>query len=160
MHNFITFLFQYEKEFGPRRLGNWADIRGTSSRPRHRQGCTQIISNDRGHLLPGIPRPKANPEERFLTTWELPRKITREWCESRNIQRPLIRGTTYKNRRKPVRQETKLKGHPECTTSVCNTPGNKTPTTTIATTIIHKKKTPDVCLLNPPCKDEQKDVSF
>uniref|UniRef100_A0A8C5S1F7 Protein Flattop n=1 Tax=Laticauda laticaudata TaxID=8630 RepID=A0A8C5S1F7_LATLA len=40
-----------------------------------REGFTQIIANDRGHLLPSIPRSKASPWGSYMTTWDMPLKI-------------------------------------------------------------------------------------
>lgn len=42
------------------------------------KGTTQIVSNDRGHLLPGIPHSKRSPWGEFVGTWSLPKKITRK----------------------------------------------------------------------------------
>lgn len=75
-------------------MGNWGNIRGFPVRPRTRHGHTTIISNEKGHLLPGVHRAPTRHQDQFLTTWELPRKITRQWCEDRTIQRPKIKGST------------------------------------------------------------------
>lgn len=57
---------QYEQAFISHRLGNWevpaedkaqkvsAETRYSTLRPR--DGTTQIIADDRGHLLPGVPK--------------------------------------------------------------------------------------------------------
>ncbi|XP_016065942.1 PREDICTED: protein Flattop [Miniopterus natalensis] len=42
--------------------------------PSH-EGYTQIIANDRGHLLPSVPRSKASPWGSFMGTWQMPLKI-------------------------------------------------------------------------------------
>ncbi|XP_027946754.1 protein Flattop [Eumetopias jubatus] len=39
------------------------------------EGYTQIIVNDRGHLLPSVPRSKASPWGSFMGTWQMPLKI-------------------------------------------------------------------------------------
>ncbi|XP_075699883.1 protein Flattop isoform X2 [Rhinoderma darwinii] len=43
--------------------------------PSTHDGFTQFISNDRGHLLPGVPRSKVNPWGTFIGTWDMPCKI-------------------------------------------------------------------------------------
>uniref|UniRef100_A0A8B9NYQ0 Protein Flattop n=1 Tax=Apteryx owenii TaxID=8824 RepID=A0A8B9NYQ0_APTOW len=47
----------------------------TKSHPLPRDGYTQIIADDRGHLLPSVPRSKASPWGTFLGTWDMPLKI-------------------------------------------------------------------------------------
>lgn len=42
--------------------------------PLMRSGCTQIISNNRGHLNPSVPRSPASPWGSFLGTWQTERK--------------------------------------------------------------------------------------
>ncbi|XP_010614890.1 protein Flattop isoform X2 [Fukomys damarensis] len=39
------------------------------------EGYTQIIANERGHLLPSVPRSKASPWGSFMGTWQMPLKI-------------------------------------------------------------------------------------
>eukprot|EP00073_Rattus_norvegicus_P051999 XP_017454383.1 PREDICTED: protein Flattop isoform X2 [Rattus norvegicus] len=39
------------------------------------EGYTQIIANDRGHLLPSVPRSKASPWGSYIGTWQMPLKI-------------------------------------------------------------------------------------
>ncbi|KAG3281124.1 hypothetical protein H1C71_031738 [Ictidomys tridecemlineatus] len=39
------------------------------------EGYTQIIANDRGHLLPSVPRSKVSPWGTFMGTWQMPQKI-------------------------------------------------------------------------------------
>ncbi|EPQ16586.1 UPF0740 protein like protein [Myotis brandtii] len=74
---------QYEKAFSPKYLQNWCLAKPTKERfsstfpqsiPSH-EGYTQIIANDRGHLLPSVPRSKASPWGSFMGTWEMPLKI-------------------------------------------------------------------------------------
>ncbi|XP_069948978.1 uncharacterized protein [Cherax quadricarinatus] len=52
---------QYEVGYKPARLGNWEVGRTFPERPRHRRGPTKVIADDRGHLLPGVPRTHASP---------------------------------------------------------------------------------------------------
>lgn len=47
-------------------------------RPCINKGRTRIISNDRGHLLPGEPRKSIELWGNYIGTWHLPKKITRE----------------------------------------------------------------------------------
>ncbi|XP_077742892.1 protein Flattop isoform X1 [Canis aureus] len=39
------------------------------------EGYTQIIANDRGHLLPSVPRSKESPWGSFMGTWQMPLKV-------------------------------------------------------------------------------------
>ncbi|XP_068778222.1 protein Flattop isoform X2 [Struthio camelus] len=66
---------QYEGAFDPRSLRNWSVPRSARQRPLPRDGYTQIIADDRGHLLPSVPRSKASPWGTFLGTWDMPLKI-------------------------------------------------------------------------------------
>lgn len=69
---------QYEKEFAAKQLCNWEVPHWYPKHPNRRSEPTKFIANDRGHLLDFIERPKTNPWGRFLNTWQLPGKITRE----------------------------------------------------------------------------------
>ncbi|XP_004688154.1 PREDICTED: protein Flattop [Condylura cristata] len=66
---------QYEKAFSPKYLQNWSPAKPTKERIPPHEGYTQIIANDRGHLLPSVPRSKASPWGSFMGTWEMPLKI-------------------------------------------------------------------------------------
>ncbi|XP_054443830.1 protein Flattop [Pteronotus mesoamericanus] len=66
---------QYEEAFSPKHLRNWAPPRPTKQSIPSHEGYTQIIANDRGHLLPSVPRSKASPWGSFLGTWQMPLKI-------------------------------------------------------------------------------------
>ncbi|KAJ8034845.1 Protein Flattop-like [Holothuria leucospilota] len=46
-----------------------------SQRPDSYEGFTQIVANDRGHLLEGVPRSKRSPWGEFVGTWDMPRQI-------------------------------------------------------------------------------------
>lgn len=50
------FCFQFEPEFSPSRLRNWEIPKWYRGRPLQRTSATKIISDDRGHLLPGVNR--------------------------------------------------------------------------------------------------------
>ena len=43
--------------------------------PIAHSGFSQVIANDRGHLLPGVPRSKECPWGKFVGTWEMPKKL-------------------------------------------------------------------------------------
>ncbi|XP_059688025.1 protein Flattop [Gavia stellata] len=66
---------QYEDAFSPRRLQNWGVPRPGRQRPSLWEGSTPIVANDRGHLLPAVPRSQASPWGRFVGTWEMPPRI-------------------------------------------------------------------------------------
>ncbi|XP_067934243.1 protein Flattop homolog [Watersipora subatra] len=66
---------QYEQGFDSRRLQNWELRNRHRRRPLTKSGFTQIISNDRGHLLPSQPRPARSPWGTFVGTWDLPKKL-------------------------------------------------------------------------------------
>ncbi|XP_008591326.1 PREDICTED: UPF0740 protein C1orf192 homolog [Galeopterus variegatus] len=66
---------QYEKAFSPKYLQNWSPAKATKESISSHEGYTQIIANDRGHLLPSVPRSKENPWGSFMGTWQMPLKI-------------------------------------------------------------------------------------
>uniref|UniRef100_A0A8D2CXQ3 Protein Flattop n=1 Tax=Sciurus vulgaris TaxID=55149 RepID=A0A8D2CXQ3_SCIVU len=66
---------QYEKAFLPKYLQNWSPAKPTKENISSHEGYTQIIANDRGHLLPSVPRSKASPWGTFMGTWQMPSKI-------------------------------------------------------------------------------------
>ncbi|XP_049737013.1 protein Flattop [Elephas maximus indicus] len=66
---------QYEKAFSPKYLQNWSPAKPTKQSISSHEGYTQIIANDRGHLLPSVPRSKASPWGSFMGTWQMPLKI-------------------------------------------------------------------------------------
>lgn len=49
-------IFQFDVEYRPHRLGNWEVPKAYPHRPETRKGCTTVIANDRGHLLPNVQR--------------------------------------------------------------------------------------------------------
>ncbi|BET03450.1 Hypothetical protein NTJ_16268 [Nesidiocoris tenuis] len=78
---------QFERSFQPERLGNWqVPKKYPHERPRARRGHTKVIANDRGHLLPGVPR--IEPWNQFTSTWQLPKRITRKVARDVNTLRP------------------------------------------------------------------------
>ncbi|XP_068271261.1 protein Flattop [Nyctibius grandis] len=66
---------QYDDAFSPHRLQNWSVTRPGRQRPSLRGGSTQIIADDRGHLLPAVPRSQASPWGTFVGTWDMPPRI-------------------------------------------------------------------------------------
>ncbi|XP_057582550.1 protein Flattop isoform X2 [Hippopotamus amphibius kiboko] len=68
-------LHPYEKAFSPKYLQNWSLAKPTKERISSHEGYTQIIANDRGHLLPSVPRSKASPWGSFMGTWQMPLKV-------------------------------------------------------------------------------------
>ncbi|KAM8986356.1 protein Flattop [Guaruba guarouba] len=66
---------QYEDAFSAHRLQNWSVPLPGPKPPKHSEGSTRIIANDRGHLLPSIPRSQASPWGSFVGTWEMPSRI-------------------------------------------------------------------------------------
>lgn len=66
---------QYEQAFDSKRLQNWQLPHTYKERPSCYDGFTQIIGNDRGHLLEGVPRSQENPWGKFVGTWDMPLKI-------------------------------------------------------------------------------------
>ncbi|KAM6153568.1 protein Flattop isoform 2-T2 [Erethizon dorsatum] len=66
---------QYEKAFSPKYLQNWSPAKPPKENISSHEGYTQIIANDRGHLLPCVPRSKASPWGSYMGTWQMPLKI-------------------------------------------------------------------------------------
>ncbi|KAE8588700.1 hypothetical protein XENTR_v10022700 [Xenopus tropicalis] len=66
---------QYQSAFTPKQLQSWNVPKAYKERPSDHDGYTQFIANERGHLLPGVPRSQKNPWGTFIGTWDLPTKI-------------------------------------------------------------------------------------
>ncbi|XP_053548986.1 protein Flattop-like [Bombina bombina] len=66
---------QYQSAFTSYKLQNWSIPKAYKERPSTHDGHTQFITNDRGHLLPGVPKSKASPWGTFIGTWDIPLKI-------------------------------------------------------------------------------------
>lgn len=66
---------QYDRNFQPTLLQNWEVPRRYRERPRAFVGFTQIVANDKGHLLPGVKRSRESPWGTFVGTWDMPLKI-------------------------------------------------------------------------------------
>ncbi|XP_049633573.1 protein Flattop [Suncus etruscus] len=66
---------QYEKAYRPVHLQNWSPARRTKERVTAKEGYTQTIADDRGHLLPSVPRSQASPWGSFMGTWQMPLKM-------------------------------------------------------------------------------------
>ncbi|XP_042371353.1 protein Flattop [Plectropomus leopardus] len=65
---------QYDSAFKPQRLQNWCETKHLKERPTTREGHTNFIANDRGHLLPGVVK-KGSAWPDFKGTWDLPARI-------------------------------------------------------------------------------------
>ncbi|XP_030329908.1 protein Flattop [Strigops habroptila] len=72
---------QYEDAFGTHRLQNWSVPLPGPKPPKHSEGSTPIVVNDRGHLLPSVPRSQASPWGSFVGTWEMPSRIPPAWVD-------------------------------------------------------------------------------
>uniref|UniRef100_A0A5F8GAU4 Protein Flattop n=1 Tax=Monodelphis domestica TaxID=13616 RepID=A0A5F8GAU4_MONDO len=66
---------QYDNSFKPKYLQNWCLAKESTKLPETHDGYTQIIANDRGHLLPSVPRSKTSPWGTFMSTWKMPLQI-------------------------------------------------------------------------------------
>lgn len=79
---------QYEQAFTPPRIANWevpkdrgqivtptGPARHYSTYPEAHQGFSTIHANDRGHLLPNVPRSRQSPWGTHVGTWDMPTKI-------------------------------------------------------------------------------------
>ncbi|KAL1122490.1 hypothetical protein AAG570_002821 [Ranatra chinensis] len=76
-------LFQFESNYKPHHLGNWQVGKWHKLWPRARRGATKVIADDRGHLLPGVPR-AGTPWGAYRHTWKLPKRITRKLASELN----------------------------------------------------------------------------
>nr|XP_022914509.1 uncharacterized protein LOC111424996 isoform X1 [Onthophagus taurus] len=70
--------YQFDEEYKASRLRNWEIPRWHPERPCGHKGKTRVVSNEKGHLLPGVPRSYTSPWGNFVGTWDLPKKISRE----------------------------------------------------------------------------------
>ncbi|XP_011437457.3 protein Flattop homolog [Magallana gigas] len=66
---------QYDQAFDPHRLQNWEVPKQFRPRPRAFDGFTQIVANNRGHLLSGVKRSRESPWGNFVGTWDMPLNI-------------------------------------------------------------------------------------
>ncbi|CAG5124421.1 unnamed protein product [Candidula unifasciata] len=67
---------QYEQAFAPHRLQNWEVPKQEEGiRPKAHTGFTRITANERGHLLPNVPKDRSSPWGKFVGTWDMPKKI-------------------------------------------------------------------------------------
>ncbi|KAF7287229.1 protein Flattop [Rhynchophorus ferrugineus] len=78
------YAYQFDMPYHPTYLRNWEVPKYYCPKPRRRVGRTEIIANTRGHILPGVPKPKSNPFGDFIGTWHLPNKITRDIANKLN----------------------------------------------------------------------------
>ncbi|XP_057302252.1 protein Flattop homolog [Hydractinia symbiolongicarpus] len=61
---------QYENAFAANRLQNYEVPNRYKEHPSPKEGFTRPISNDRGHLLPGVARSSESPWGNFKGTWD------------------------------------------------------------------------------------------
>jgi len=67
---------QYEQTFTPHRLQNWEIPKCEKGKyPIKQTGFTRTKANDRGHLLPNVPKMRTSPWGTFVGTWDMPTKI-------------------------------------------------------------------------------------
>ncbi|XP_076457599.1 uncharacterized protein LOC143291566 [Babylonia areolata] len=66
---------QYEQAFDPKILQNWEEPKGKGKYPSAREGASVIHANNRGHLLPNVPRRRESPWGTFVGTWDMPTQI-------------------------------------------------------------------------------------
>uniref|UniRef100_A0A0B7BHL5 Cilia- and flagella-associated protein 126 n=1 Tax=Arion vulgaris TaxID=1028688 RepID=A0A0B7BHL5_9EUPU len=67
---------QYEQAFTPHRLQNWEVPKSEEGKhPNRHTGFTRVKANDRGHLLPNIPRVRSSPWGKYVGTWDMPKNI-------------------------------------------------------------------------------------
>lgn len=66
---------QYEQAFNTKRMQSWEDPVPVSRRPARREGFTQFVATDGGHLLPGVQRTRSSPWGSFVGTWDMPHKL-------------------------------------------------------------------------------------
>eukprot|EP00079_Xenopus_tropicalis_P013177 XP_002941190.2 PREDICTED: protein Flattop [Xenopus tropicalis] len=57
---------QYQSAFTPKQLQSWNVPKAYKERPSDHDGYTQFIANERGHLLPGVPRSQASGQTHSL----------------------------------------------------------------------------------------------
>ncbi|XP_063295375.1 protein Flattop [Pelobates fuscus] len=66
---------QYQSAFNARSLQNWNVSKLSKEKPSTHDGYAQFIANDRGHLLPDVPKSKEDPWGSFVGTWDMPKKM-------------------------------------------------------------------------------------
>lgn len=84
---------QYERAFNAKSLCNWEVPKWYPQHPQRRTCETKFISNERGHLLPHIERPKSSPWGQFKGTWQLPGIITRK--EANELNKTQVGGSRW-----------------------------------------------------------------
>ena len=86
------------------------DISFSFQRPSLLEGFTQPISNDRGHILPGIPRSSKSPWGEFVGTWDTTRpplktKTMKTNAKASNAGNTVVAETTGKQRTPSPKQD-------------------------------------------------------
>lgn len=96
---------QYEQAFTPHRLQNHEIPKNEKGKyPNPATGFTRIKANDRGHLLPNVPKERSSPWGSYVGTWDMPTKIpggkvTNPTARSEDA---VLRGVSSKERADPV----------------------------------------------------------
>ncbi|XP_054730795.1 protein Flattop homolog isoform X2 [Anastrepha obliqua] len=85
----------FEKAYSAKRLCNWELPKWYPPHPRKHKAPTKVIANTNGRLLNDIARTDKNPWGYFRSTYELPRKITRNFADEYN--ECLIRKHKWRN---------------------------------------------------------------
>lgn len=99
---------QYDQAFAAQRLQNWEIPQRFKERPSTLEGFTQPISNDRGHILPGIPRSSKSPWGEFVGTWDIKKAPLRTKTMKTNAMTSSLQNTTQKEQIPSPKQEDAL----------------------------------------------------
>ncbi|XP_062398129.1 protein Flattop [Sardina pilchardus] len=66
---------QYDGAYKSQKLQNWTVPKHFKERPSAADGHTTFITNDHGHLLPGMKAKNGSAWTSFVGTWDLPNRI-------------------------------------------------------------------------------------
>ncbi|XP_041954037.1 protein Flattop [Alosa sapidissima] len=66
---------QYDGAYKAQKLQNWTVPKHFKERPSAADGHTTFITNDHGHLLPGMKAKNGSAWTSFVGTWDLPNRI-------------------------------------------------------------------------------------
>lgn len=92
---------QYEQTFTPHRTQNWEVPKNVEGKyPDTNTGFTRIKANDRGHLLPNVPKERSSPWGNFVGTWDMPTQIpgNRVTNATARCEEAVIKGHKLKER--------------------------------------------------------------
>ncbi|CAG9856843.1 unnamed protein product [Phyllotreta striolata] len=74
---------QFEDAFVPSMIQNYIVKKYCCDMPKTKIRVTKAISNPRGHILPGAPRPVGKDAiigSHYIGTWQMPKKLDRKTC--------------------------------------------------------------------------------